>query len=153
MLYVEELVGRDTVNTMPRETIEAFLDHGRVRDSLTEDIEGARRTLDAFAAAGIDHDDVVATLEREGVEKFAKSFEQLFADVEAKRDQLVAAQAPSAGASSGSSCTWTRSARAPPPAPITPSSMSAADLMAVLLDGGFLRLDTQHPGEPGGATT
>ena len=49
------------------------------------------RTLAAFAAAGIDYDDVVETLEREGVEKFAKSFEELFADVEAKRDQMVAA--------------------------------------------------------------
>jgi transaldolase len=91
VLYVEELIGPDTVNTMPRETVEAFLDHGNVRDSLTEDVDGARRTLDAFAAAGIDYDDVVATLEREGVEKFAKSFQQLFADVEAKRDALVAA--------------------------------------------------------------
>jgi transaldolase len=91
VLYVEELIGPDTVNTMPRETVEAFLDHGRVRESLTEDVEGARRTLEAFAAAGIHYDDVVETLEREGVEKFATSFEQLFADVEAKRDQLVAA--------------------------------------------------------------
>ena len=90
VLYVEELIGRDTVNTMPRETIEAFLDHGRVRPSLEEDVDGARRTLEAFKAAGIDYDDVVETLEREGVEKFAKSFEQLFADVEAKRDALVA---------------------------------------------------------------
>jgi transaldolase len=47
--------------------------------------------LEAFAAAGIDYDDVVQTLEREGVEKFAKSFRELFADLEAKRDQLVAA--------------------------------------------------------------
>ena len=91
VIYVEELIGPDTVNTMPRETLEAFQDHGRVRESLTEDVEGARRTLAAFAAAGIDYDDVVETLEREGVEKFAKSFEQLFADVEAKRDSLVTA--------------------------------------------------------------
>jgi transaldolase len=91
VLYVEELIGADTVDTMPRETVEAFLDHGRVRPSLEEDVDGARRTLDAFAAAGIAYDDVVETLEREGVEKFAKSFEQLFADVEAKRDSLVTA--------------------------------------------------------------
>jgi transaldolase len=91
VIYVEELIGRDTVNTMPRETIEAFLDHGRVEDTLERDVDGARRTLEAFAAAGIDYDDVVETLEREGVEKFAKSFEQLFDDVAAKRDALVAA--------------------------------------------------------------
>ena len=70
---------------------EAFQDHGRVRESLTEDVDGARRTLAAFEAAGIDYEDVVQTLEREGVEKFANSFQQLFADVEAKRDQMVAA--------------------------------------------------------------
>jgi transaldolase len=91
VLYVEELIGPDTVNTMPRETVEAFMDHGRVSDSLTHDVDGARRTFEAFAAAGIDYDDVVATLEREGVDKFAKSFEELFADIAAKRDRLVAA--------------------------------------------------------------
>ena len=91
VLYVEELIGPETVNTMPRETLEAFQDHGNVRESLTEDVEGAHRMLEAFAAAGIDYDDVVETLEREGVEKFAKSFKELFADVEAKRDQMVAA--------------------------------------------------------------
>ena len=94
VLYVEELIGPDTVNTMPRETIEAFLDHGVVRgNTLEEDVDGARRVLDALAAAGIDYDDVVETLEREGVEKFAKSFQQLFADVEAKRDALKEAVA------------------------------------------------------------
>jgi transaldolase len=91
VMYVEELIGPDTVNTMPRETVEAFMDHGRVADTLERDVDGARRTLQAFADAGIDYDDVVATLEREGVEKFAKSFDQLFADVEAKRDAMVAA--------------------------------------------------------------
>jgi transaldolase len=91
VLYVEELIGPDTVDTMPRETVDAFQDHGNVRESLTEDVDGAPRTLEAFAAAGIDYDDVVATLEREGVEKFAKSFQQLFDDVESKRDQMVAA--------------------------------------------------------------
>jgi transaldolase len=91
VIYVEELIGPQTVNTMPRETVEAFEDHGEVRESLTEDLEGARRTFAAFAEAGIDYDDVVATLEREGVEKFAKSFRELFADVESKRDRMVAA--------------------------------------------------------------
>src|SRR5687768_8192434 len=91
VIYVEELIGRDTVNTMPLETLEAFRDHGAVRDTLEQDVEGARRTLAAFEEAGISYDDVVETLEREGVEKFAKSFQQLFADVEAKRDSLVTA--------------------------------------------------------------
>jgi transaldolase len=91
VIYVEELIGPETVNTMPRETVEAFLDHGNVERTLDQDVEGARRILQAFAEAGIDYEDVVQTLEREGVEKFAKSFRELFADLEAKRDQLVAA--------------------------------------------------------------
>ncbi len=91
VIYVEELVGSDTVNTMPRETVEAVMDHAKIERTLDRDVDGARRTLEAFAAAGIDYDDVVETLEREGVEKFAKSFRELFADLEAKRDQLVAA--------------------------------------------------------------
>jgi transaldolase len=90
-MYVEELAGPDTVNTMPRETIEAVEDHGVIERKLDQDVEGARRTLERFGEAGVDYDDVVATLEREGVEKFAKSFRELFADLEAKRDQLVAA--------------------------------------------------------------
>ena len=90
-LYVEELVGPDTVNTMPRETIEAVQDHGVIERKLDQDVEDARRILERFGEAGVDYDDVVATLEREGVEKFAKSFRELFADLEAKRDQLVAA--------------------------------------------------------------
>jgi len=91
VVYVEELIGPDTVDTMPRETVEAFQDHGRVGDTLERDVDGARKVLQAFADAGIDYDDVVQTLEREGVEKFAKSFDQLFADVEAKRDSMVPA--------------------------------------------------------------
>ena len=91
VIYVEELIGAETVNTMPRETAKAFADHGELRDTLEEDVEGARKLLDDLKAAGIDYDDVVAVLEREGVEKFAKSFRELFSDVEDKRDRLVAA--------------------------------------------------------------
>jgi transaldolase len=91
-IYVEELVGPETVNTMPRELIAAVLDHGDIRgNTIEEDVDGARKLLEDLKAAGIDYDDVTETLEREGVEKFAKSFQELFADVEAKRDQLVAA--------------------------------------------------------------
>lgn len=91
VLYVEELIGPNTVNTMPRETIEDFQGHGRVEPTLERDLDGARRTLERFAEVGIDYDDVVAVLEREGVEKFADSFHKLFDGVAAKRDQLVAA--------------------------------------------------------------
>jgi transaldolase len=91
VLYVEELIGPHTVNTMPRETVSAFLDHGRVEETLTRDIDGAKRVLESIAEAGIDYDDVVATLEREGVEKFSKSFEDLIEGIEEKRDAMVAA--------------------------------------------------------------
>jgi transaldolase len=92
VIYVEELVGPDTVNTMPRATVEAVQDHGEIRgDTIKEDIEGAKQLLDDLKAAGIDYDDVVDTLEKEGVQKFADSFKELFSDIETKRDQLVAA--------------------------------------------------------------
>jgi transaldolase len=90
-LYVDELAGPDTVNTMPRETIEAVEDHGKVRNALEEDVAGARQVFEDLKAAGVDYDDVVAVLEKEGVEKFAKSFKDLFSDVESKRDRLVTA--------------------------------------------------------------
>ncbi|HJU48333.1 MAG TPA: transaldolase [Gaiellaceae bacterium] len=91
VLYVEELIGSDTVNTMPLETLHAFQDHGAVRDTLTEGVEEARALLDALAKAGVDYDDVVSTLEAEGVEKFADSFDELLAGIEAKRGALAAA--------------------------------------------------------------
>ena len=91
VLYVEELIGPETVNTMPFETIAAFQDHGIVKPgSLTEGLDEARALLDDLAAAGVDYDDVVATLEVEGVEKFSASFASLIAGIEAKRAALAA---------------------------------------------------------------
>jgi transaldolase len=91
VLYVEELIGRDTVNTMPLETVEAFQDHGEMRsETLLEGIDEARALLGELGAAGIDYDDVVETLEREGVDKFADSFRELLEGIEAKRAALVA---------------------------------------------------------------
>ena len=90
-VYVEELVGPDTVNTMPRELVEAVLDHGEIRgDTLLENPEEASRILDQYESAGVSYDDVVATLEREGVEKFSKSFADLIEGLESKL-KLVAA--------------------------------------------------------------
>ncbi len=91
VVYVEELIGPRTVNTMPRATIDAFNDHGRVEPTLERGVDDAKRTLERFAEAGIDYNDVVDTLEREGVEKFDASFKELFEGVAAKRDQLVTA--------------------------------------------------------------
>jgi transaldolase len=91
VIYVEELIGPETVNTMPLATIEAMQDHGQVRNTLEEDVDGAKRTFERFAEAGIDYDDVVKVLEEEGVEKFSASFRELFDRVAGKRDRLVAA--------------------------------------------------------------
>ena len=89
VLYVEDLVGPATVNTMPFETISAFQDHGVSRETLTEDVGEARALLDALAAAGIDYDDVTAVLESEGVQKFSDSFASLLAGIDAKRAVLA----------------------------------------------------------------
>jgi transaldolase len=92
VLYVEELIGPNTVNTMPAETIRAFQDHGEVRgDTLLEGVDRARVLLDELAAAGVDYDDVVEVLEKEGVEKFADSFRELMEGIRAKQSELVAA--------------------------------------------------------------
>jgi len=77
VLYVEELIGPETVNTLPEKTIRAFQDHGRVRPTLEEGVDEAQALLERLAAAGIDYDDVTETLEREGVDAFAKSFSKL----------------------------------------------------------------------------
>jgi transaldolase len=91
VLYVESLIGAETVNTMPEETIQAFQDHGRVELTLERDVEQARELLDQLAEAGIDYDDVTATLEEEGVQKFADSFRELLDGIHSKRGELVSA--------------------------------------------------------------
>jgi transaldolase len=91
VLYVEELIGPETVNTMPEETIQAFQDHGEVALTLERDLDEARRVFERIAEAGVDYDDVVVVLEREGVEKFADSFRELLDGVQAKRGELVSA--------------------------------------------------------------
>jgi transaldolase len=91
VIYVEELIGPETVNTMPLETIEAFQDHGVVADTLEQGLDEAKALLDELAQVGVDYDDVTDTLEREGVQKFADSFEELLDGIRAKREQLAAA--------------------------------------------------------------
>jgi transaldolase len=83
--YVEELIGPETVSTMPQETLGAFRDHGRVAPTLTRGIAEAHGVFRALDAVGLDYAGVVGTLEREGVQKFVASFEQLLAEIEAKR--------------------------------------------------------------------
>src|SRR6266540_216135 len=91
VLYVEELIGPETVNTMPKETIEAFQDHGRVALTLEEGLDEARRLFDELVEGGVDYDDVTDTLEREGVQKFSDSFAELIEGIKAKRSALVSA--------------------------------------------------------------
>lgn len=91
-MYVEELIGPHTVNTMPQETVEAFQDHGEVEaGSIERGLDEARQLLADLEGAGIDYDDVVATLEAEGVQKFADSFEELLEGIRAKRSELATA--------------------------------------------------------------
>jgi transaldolase len=92
VLYVEELVGPETVNTMPLETIKAFQDHGEVRgDTVLEGVDEARDLLARIAEAGVSYDDVVETIEAEGVQKFADSYDQIVESIRAKRGALAAA--------------------------------------------------------------
>ena len=91
VMYVEDLIGPSTVNTMPEETIAAFQDHGEVKgDTVTKGVKKAHALLDELAAVGIDYDDVTETLELEGVQKFADSFAELLDGVRSKRGELVA---------------------------------------------------------------
>jgi transaldolase len=89
-LYVAELIGPDTVNTMPPETVRAFQDHGEVRgDTIREGVDEAERLLDELREEGVDYDDVVATLEVEGVDKFVASFDALIEGIRAKQGELA----------------------------------------------------------------
>ncbi|HEX3909650.1 MAG TPA: transaldolase [Solirubrobacteraceae bacterium] len=90
-LYVEELIGSDTVNTMPEETILDFQDHGKPGARLESELAEARKLFDELAEAGVDYKDVTDTLEREGVEKFADAFAELLGALEQKRGALAPA--------------------------------------------------------------
>jgi transaldolase/glucose-6-phosphate isomerase len=82
VMYVEELIGPDTVNTMPPATIDAFRDHGRLRNSLTEDVAGAQNVMDNLARTGISIKEVTTKLTEDGVKLFADAFYKLLAAVE-----------------------------------------------------------------------
>ncbi len=88
VLYAEELIGPDTVDTMPLETIENFRDHGRVRLSIEDNIEQAHAVLEALEQIGIHYDQVTKQLQDEGVQKFADSFHKLFEGIDSKRKAI-----------------------------------------------------------------
>jgi transaldolase len=93
LLYVESLVGRDTVNTLPPQTIAAFRDHGRVvRDAVMQDQDGAQAVFRRLAEAGISLDDITQTVLNQGVVLFADSFRELLATIESRRAAAVGSE-------------------------------------------------------------
>jgi len=92
VLYVEELIGRDTVNTVPPATLDAFRDHGRLRDSLEQDIPEATRVLADLAKTGISLDAITETLVDEGVQLFAEAADKLLGAVARKRSVILGAR-------------------------------------------------------------
>jgi len=88
--YVEELIGPDTVDTMPDATIAAVLDHGVVRRTLDADVAGARAALERLARAGIALDEITERLQRDGVAQFAAAFDDLNRTIAAKRTEMTA---------------------------------------------------------------
>src|SRR6266516_1540674 len=95
VLYAEELIGPNTVDTMPLETIENFRDHGRVRLSIEDNLEEAHQVLDALEKIGIHYDQVTQQLQDEGVQKFADSFHALFEGIAEKRKAIETQQVKS----------------------------------------------------------
>lgn len=89
VLYVEELIGPETVNTLPEKTMDAFRDHGKVRDTLIEDVDGAAKTLAALDSAGIALEGVTAELLTQGVKLFCDSFDKLNGAIAAKRHRIL----------------------------------------------------------------
>jgi transaldolase/glucose-6-phosphate isomerase len=99
VLYIEELIGPDTVNTVPPATLEAFRDHGKPRQSLTEDLDSARKTMADLAGVGIVMKDVTDKLTADGVKLFADAFDELLAAVEKNTKRSSAPKANSQSAS------------------------------------------------------
>lgn len=87
-VYVDGLIGPDTINTLPEATIAAFEDHGTVATTIASDVEEAERTIEHLEAIGVSMTDVGRTLEDEGVAAFSKSFDDLLATLELKRAEL-----------------------------------------------------------------
>jgi transaldolase / glucose-6-phosphate isomerase len=95
VLYVDSLIGPDTINTMPPITLQLFEDHGTVRHTLPEDAGEAHTIMERLAAGGVDFADVARALEDDGIEKFAQSFETLLGVIASKRKALAAQTPPS----------------------------------------------------------
>jgi transaldolase len=88
-LYVDNLVGPETVNTMPKKTIQAVMDHAEIRPTLEEGVEEAKSLLGRLREAGLDYEDVTDILEKEGIQKFADPFNEMLEEIKNKSAQLV----------------------------------------------------------------
>jgi transaldolase len=88
VLYVDQLIGPDTVNTLPEATLEAFDDHGTPARTVDRDLDEAQRVWDQLGSVGVDMNEVSALLEREGVDSFQKSFDELLSALEVKAEEL-----------------------------------------------------------------
>ena len=82
--YVEELIGRETVNTVPEKTLDAFLDHGSVQETVTSDQKGVQEIIESLRGFGINVDEVCAKLLQDGIVSFEKSFDSLLDSIRAK---------------------------------------------------------------------
>ena len=107
VMYVEQLIAPDTVNTMPEATLFAFLEHGRAEVALNGNVDGADQVIKDLAAAGISTEEVTAKLLADGVKAFAESYDQLLANIADKNSRLLAGEhghagiSPSTGLSTG----------------------------------------------------
>src|SRR3954453_18194557 len=90
VLYVEELIGKNTINTVPPATLDAFRDHGKLRDSLEENIDDAKGVLAGLAQAGVSLDAITADLVKDGVKQFADAADKLYGAVAHKRAAVIA---------------------------------------------------------------
>lgn len=87
VLYVETLIGKDTINTLPMKTIDAFRDHGKAAETLTKGLDQANKAMDYLKEKGIDIDIITQKLEDEGIEKFNKAYDQLLESIDDQKQK------------------------------------------------------------------
>lgn len=85
--YVEALIGKDTINTLPMETIDAFRDHGKAEDTLVTGIDNANQILDMLEEVGVDIDEITQKLEDEGIEKFSTAYDKLLKSIDNQKQK------------------------------------------------------------------
>ncbi len=88
VVYVESIIGKDTINTLPIETIDAFRDHGNAEETLTTNLDEANKTMDELKDKGIDIDKITQILEDEGIEKFNQAYEKLIKSINDQKRKL-----------------------------------------------------------------